>query len=75
MADRSQFREFREDGWPLCPACGEDELFGTLITARPGSGPLASPEEIFAGGFKCYACGWESETKSAPPRQPARVRK
>jgi hypothetical protein len=25
------FREFRRDGWPLCPRCGEDELGSRLV--------------------------------------------
>jgi hypothetical protein len=36
---------FRADGWPLCPICGEDELYSLSIPANR--------EEIHG----CYRCG------------------
>lgn len=41
------FRVRRADGWPLCPACGADELYS-----------LADPATIGTIGG-CYACPWE----------------
>ena len=37
---------YRADGWPLCPRCGEDELFSMQFPAK-ASDPLA-----------CYRCDW-----------------
>lgn len=52
------YMEFRADGWPLCPQCGDDELYSLLywngLTERP---PL---REWIDAGMKCYLCGWES---------------
>jgi len=36
--------EFRADGWPLCPICGEDELFAAALN------------NIITG---CYRCQWQ----------------
>lgn len=40
------YPERREDGWPLCPSCGEDELWSANIPADPSQ--IAS----------CLSCGW-----------------
>lgn len=44
-SERERYIEFRENGWPLCPSCGEDELYS-----------LADPAtiETICG---CYRCG------------------
>jgi hypothetical protein len=39
--------QYRADGWPLCPACGEDELHSRETIASPLD-PL-----------RCYRCGWQ----------------
>jgi hypothetical protein len=36
--------DYRADGWPLCPRCGEDELWSAEIPARP------------YGMLRCYRC-------------------
>jgi hypothetical protein len=38
--------EYRKDGWPLCPGCGEDELWSRALDPR-ATDPL-----------RCYRCGW-----------------
>jgi hypothetical protein len=38
--------EYRVDGWPLCPRCGEDELWSGKI-------PASAVDEL-----SCYLCGW-----------------
>ena len=38
---------WREDGWPLCPVCGEDEL-ADLQCREPAS----ASNELY-----CYRCG------------------
>lgn len=39
-------QEYRSDGWPLCPKCGEDELMSREKTPR------------VTDWLKCLACGW-----------------
>jgi hypothetical protein len=38
--------EYRADGWPLCPRCGEDELWSAAVPADAG------------GDLQCYECRW-----------------
>lgn len=40
-------QEYRRDGWPLCPQCGEDELMSSRFPAS-----AADP-------LKCLRCGWQ----------------
>lgn len=47
------FKEFRSDGWPLCPECGQDELYCDY-------GPASPQEAIEVGLFHCYYCLWNS---------------
>lgn len=49
------YREFREDGWPLCPICGEDELYSLAMPATI---------ETISG---CYSCRWEGPLSSRLP--------
>lgn len=42
----------RADGWPLCPQCGDDELFSSAIPAT---------EATIAG---CYACNWKPKPRA-----------
>lgn len=63
MMDRSQFHEHRPDGWPLCPSCGEDELYSRFLPDLPmlDAGPEdALLKAYLESGVKCYRCGWES---------------
>lgn len=53
----SVFLTLRPDGWPLCPACGEDELWSPLIWEEE---PPAL-EAFIAAGLSCYRCGWSKE--------------
>lgn len=46
--------ERRADGWPLCPQCGEDELWSPLLW--DGTAPPIAAFE--AAGLRCYSCGW-----------------
>lgn len=52
--------EFRRDGWPFCPQCGEDEVYSvkSLSWIEPRRPTL---EELAGGGFRCYACDWSIE--------------
>lgn len=61
------FTRYRPDGWPLCPQCGEDELWSPLEWLGEESRPPL--EEWIAAGMQCYRCGWkypESESHAIP---------
>lgn len=58
----SPYKEFRKDGWPLCPNCEEEELYSHLMLGWTNPSRTPSVEECIAGGMACYACGWDSET-------------
>jgi predicted RNA-binding Zn-ribbon protein involved in translation (DUF1610 family) len=56
------YREFRKDGWPLCPGCGDDELWSNAVPA--------SIETIVG----CLNCGWKPgrcESAAADPQAKA----
>lgn len=66
MNGQDQLKEFREDGWPLCPACGEDELWSPLLWNLPGNNEEVPPVQVFIdAGLKCYRCGWSLPAKEA----------
>lgn len=48
--------EYRKDGWPLCPCCGEDELWSAYywdgLEDKP---PL---QAWLDAGLTCYKCQW-----------------
>ena len=48
------FKEFRADGWPLCPHCGKDELGSYLIWTGEGDKP--SIQSYINAGMYCYYC-------------------
>lgn len=62
------FVEFRSDGWPLCPICGEDELHSRLHWNGQGDQPIL--QAYIDAGMGCYRCGWHSDeglsSKPAP---------
>lgn len=59
LRPQDAFSEFREDGWPLCPACGEDELWQNIdAIAFPRVPSLQERIENIVG---CYHCGWTME--------------
>lgn len=66
---RARFTEFRPDGWPLCPQCGDDELYS-----------LANPATI-ATIQGCYRCDWKPrqrhriETYKPRPRPEGETRR
>lgn len=51
FGQRYAYSEFREDGWPLCPVCGQDELYSLDIPATP---------QTIKG---CYNCHFAPETE------------
>lgn len=48
--------ERRADGWPLCPHCGEDELWSPLTWDGDEKPPL---QDFVNAGLSCYYCGWK----------------
>jgi hypothetical protein len=49
----------RADGWPLCPQCGEDELYS--LFPWDGSDPKPPMQAWIDHGLRCYRCGFASE--------------
>lgn len=62
MADMTQYKEFRKDGWPLCPNCEEDELYSLFVWWRNGKQILPEPtmDVLIDSGLHCYRCQWQS---------------
>lgn len=54
--------EYREDGWPLCPNCGADELWSPL--AWDGEGVRPPLEEYVEAGLTCYLCNWTNRIEA-----------
>lgn len=52
------YTEHRADGWPLCPQCGEDELWSRF--AWYGDDPKPPMQAWIGHGLRCYKCGWDS---------------
>ncbi len=57
----SMQQEYRRDGWPLCPRCGDDELYSLVIMQNAGKVPGPTLDECFAGEFRCYYCNWQGK--------------
>lgn len=51
-----RFTEYRKDGFPLCPKCGEDELVSALMMVWNGSGPRPTVQDCLRNGFHCLNC-------------------
>ena len=56
--------EYRRDGWPVCPRCGEDEIMSWLDSGyvfeyieKHGCNPPR--EEYLSARLTCLYCGWE----------------
>ena len=45
----NELYSYRPDGWPLCPQCGEDELYSIA--------PLPSPADF----LRCLNCNWSGD--------------
>lgn len=63
MQERAVPTEYRADGWPLCPSCGEDELWSPLLPDPIDSKPPISA--YIAAGLRCYRCNWSNDTAAA----------
>lgn len=54
------YKEFRSDGFPLCPVCEEDKLYSGVMMAWMGTGERPTIEQCIAGEMTCYQCNWSS---------------
>lgn len=62
MQGKTQYKEFRNDGWPFCPNCEEDELWCSgLLTHYSNTGEMPSIQWCIEDGLQCYRCLWRSE--------------
>lgn len=61
-----KFAEFRADGWPNCPRCGQDELHNSPIWTGMERPPLTA---FIAQGLTCYQCNWKFHP-NADPKSP-----
>jgi hypothetical protein len=46
--------EWRDDGWPFCPVCGEDEL--AVLEMPPDLADQGPPIWYFEREMFCYRC-------------------
>jgi hypothetical protein len=53
---------FRADGWPLCPQCGEDELWSPYYWE--GTGVQPPIQTYIDAGLTCYQCHWHHARKT-----------
>lgn len=61
----TEFKEYRDDGWPYCPRCGEDELWSTFTPGPPDyTGTL---EQYLAEELRCYRCNWSRPSIRVAP--------
>lgn len=51
-------KERREDGWPICPHCGNDELASLSIE------PNISVQAAINAGMLCYSCGYSIRSRA-----------
>ena len=57
------YKEFREDGWPYCPQCEEDELYSYLMLGWTKDEP-PSVQDCIDAGMQCYRCNWKSHGRN-----------
>lgn len=53
-ATEPAYGRFKDDGWPYCPGCGEDELW---------SGAIPSTIDTIVS---CLRCGWKPGYPEVP---------
>lgn len=56
------YTAFRDDSWPLCPRCGQDELWSDIWNRLE---PKPTMTEFIANIRGCYACGWKPSSLGA----------
>lgn len=69
LDDRPSFEErqagVRADGWPLCPQCGEDEVWSTFRPSPPDYRGTLEQYLSETATLRCYRCGWAAEARAA----------
>lgn len=53
--------DFRQDGWPLCPLCKEDELYSVLMLKCTSAEHKPTVAQCMRDVMRCYKCGWASD--------------
>ena len=61
---------YRDDGWPNCPSCGEDELYSVVMLGWRGDTPRPTLAACLADWFRCYLCPWQGPVESDAPARP-----
>jgi len=54
--DPKRFKQYRRDGFPLCPKCGEDELVSSVCMLWDIEKWPPPMPDILQGGFHCMNC-------------------
>jgi hypothetical protein len=54
-------QEYRQDGWPYCPRCTNDELHSSVMMAWNGDSPRPTLAECHEQEFGCYYCQWRGK--------------
>lgn len=54
------YPEKRADGWPLCPCCGEDELWSPSFRWN-GECERPPMKAWILAGLRCSTCNWSSD--------------
>lgn len=52
---------YRADGWPLCPCCGNDEVY-SLLHPTEATAPL---QDYIDAGMACYQCSFTLEARTS----------
>lgn len=66
------YTNYRADGWPLCPRCDEDELWGIADVVFYPRLPTMAEHLMYIRG--CYRCNWKPPVSFNPSPHPARLR-
>lgn len=56
------YADFRQDGWPLCPFCKEDELYSVLMLKCTSDADRPTILQCMRNVMRCYRCSWASDS-------------
>lgn len=59
--DIGRFKEYRKDGWPLCPRCNDDELLSCLMMVWCKRCTKPTLAQCLSNGFFCLNCDWADD--------------
>jgi hypothetical protein len=58
-----EIHRFNAEGWPLCPACGNDSL---LMDLEGMARTLTELHSLLEADFVCEICAWSGKGPDAP---------